>query len=333
MRKITGIYSLRKIHNEVFRDVVYEWEDDISEIENANIIRCSKNTYELLKSNSFKKLIYHVLKKRKKKDFKNKDDIKIGFVVVYSDFEYIVNKSCIPVFLDIGLGQVDEICHRMGDNPFVVTILDIFNVIKKKYSTSKCIYMPLMISSRWAVKSSMNRKIDLVQPGRKNDLLHSYAIRFVNEYPEYEYVYSGPDGTTGELKYYSTKERVIENVLTREQYINLLSESKICILSSPGIDNCKSWIKGIDFPTPRFYEAPILHCNVIARYTENEEFSLQKINSICKSIKTYEDFKSIALRYLRNKTFVSKDIIQEYNDMHTVKPWVEEFLKKLDGVL
>ena len=67
--------------------------------------------------------------------------------------------------------------------------------------------MPLMISSKWKLTNTPTKDIDLIQTGRKNEKLHLFAIRFTKEHPEYEYVFSGIDGTTGDLKYFSTEEK------------------------------------------------------------------------------------------------------------------------------
>lgn len=327
--KIDGIISLRKIKREPFRDVVYEWEDDFIE---KNYLQISLKK-ELLGNSTvmpgLSALTKYINSHSAVAPINCKKKVYIAFITIVTDFEYILYDNCIPIFLDLGLANVDWIIRKFKNGRvFCVTSLDIYREIKRRDENLKMIYMPLMISTKWANSDRKQKTIDIVQVGRKNDKLHEYALRYVTEHPDMEYVYSDKDGTSGALLYYSSKRGCIGKVETRNDYMNLLRNSHFTLVSSPGIDSPSEWVKGIDFPTPRFYESVVAGCKLLARYTKNDEFMQQKICDISTYIDSYEDMKKAISEDLNNKDGFDRKR-KEFVAIHTTDQWFSEFLLKI----
>lgn len=327
--KISGIYSLRDIKKEVFRDVVYEWEDDISVLENIPVVNIKNNIgmqgFGLkIRQRIDRNVKFHRLDTSK--------PVYVAFITVLSDLLYFNSKNCIPIFLDIALSNIGYILKKFtSDSPFCITIYDFYKALELSNSDINYYYMPLMISDRWKDTFLNSRPFDLIQVGRKNEILHKYALEFVNKFPQYNYVYSDNLGTLGELYYFSTSNGEIGSADTREQYMDLLKKSKICVLSSPGIDNPKPWLKGMDFPTPRFYEAAISGCSLLGRISTHEEFSIQKVSEVVVNVSSYEEFEQNALEMLEDRSD-KKSVIESFADSHLTSKWWNEFMKKLDNV-
>lgn len=318
--KIDGIISLRKFKHEAFRDVVYEWEDEISNLENIPIIELENNkkTYCNIVCKVSEKI-----ERRKCLKWNTNKKIFIAFITILDDIRYILNKNCIPIFLDIGLKQIDYMAFLTKNNsPFVVTCYDFYSEFKKKYTNHSINYMPLMIADIW--KNNISKKtIDIIQVGRKNAILHNYALEFVKKYPQYEYVYSDTYGTLGELNYKSTKGRQNISAKDRAKYMKLLAQSKVCLVSSPGIDSPKEWVIGMDFPTPRFYEAAASGCKMIGRYSKKYEFYLQKIDSVVHYINDYNEFETVMMECLNHQR--DDNILADFTDNHLTSKWWKQF--------
>jgi hypothetical protein len=328
--KIEKIISLRKIKHDVFRDVVYEWEDWISEHHDLLMECPDKVMIANTKNpcNIFVKIIRKIEEIRKIHRLNFKRPIAMGFVTIVYDIVYFKRRNCIPVFLDIWPNEINYVCRAMRKEvPFFVTSLDVYKLIKKKAPNLNVYYIPLSVSDKWNTETQTDRTIDMIQMGRKNEVLHTYALKYVEKHPNVEYVYSGKSGTEGDLKYYSNRMGEIGTIETREKYMNLLRRSKICLLSSPGKDGSRERAAGIDFPTPRFYESAICKCFMLGRYTKNREFALQKIPSVCPYIDSYEDFEAEIDQILGGNLEVETERFQKYIHMHLTSTWFKEFQK------
>ncbi|MCI8585368.1 MAG: hypothetical protein HFI92_05610 [Lachnospiraceae bacterium] len=211
---------------------------------------------------------------------------------------------------------------------FHLTLLDIYELIKPL--CHNVYYMPLCISDKWKMNEIPEKYPIIVQLGRNNHILHKYALKFVQEYPEYEYIYADYDETTKQLTYFSTQEGQINTLKSRNDYMKMLNRAAVCILSSPGIDKSRKIADGIDYPTPRFYETAINYCHMIARYgTDHEEFQIQGISNICDSISEFSDFKNKLLSMLSGIS-VDKNKYDIFINMHLTSTWFKDFKQILN---
>ncbi len=332
--KIAQILSMRDIKTDLFRDIVYEWEDSIS----ANFGYPVKNIKprpiwdRLSEKNLFFRAHRFLGRTKKIKKLNLNKEISLTFVTLFFEVEYVKNTNCIPVFIDVWPDEIKFLYKVITeDTLFFVTSLDIYQMIKNKNPRYQVHYLPLSISEIWDMEVPLTeKKVDILQIGRRNDVLHDFALRYCQSHPDVDYVYSGISKTLGGMVYYSTVRGILGTAETREKYMKLLRSAKIFMLSSPGVDRSKIRAQGIDFPTPRFYEAAACKCFLVGRYTPNEEFTRQGITSVCKNVQNYSEFEAELDEILSGKRSFS-DEYKVYLTRHLTTSWYRDFLKELNG--
>lgn len=281
------ITSLRKINNEAFYDVVFEWEDVMAETFKTQLISISPLLY-------LGKMAYCKLNKRYtlNQNFRRKK-CSVYFVMYPTELRERVFENGIPIFMDAWSDRdIEYIIKKTAKlQLFYCTSLEVYNRIKSMDKESKVKYMPLSVSDMYFSKnfSKYNKSIDVIQIGRRNPLLHDFMMQYINEHNEIEYVYN-KSSHSGLAEYISTKKGYIGHIEGRKDFIKNLSSAKVSLVSTPAIDNSRKDANGIDFLTPRFYESAVLGCALIGRYGENEE--TKRISNICPNIKTYIQFSA-----------------------------------------
>lgn len=303
--KINGIYTNRKFENWPSWDVVHEWEEYISKYLNIELINYNKYI------NKISKIVFNnKIRTRYINDFKQKnlEKVNLAFFMNIYDSRYFMNKdtNTIPIIIDLWGQDIKYFSKIFNKSKLVyVTSMEVYNKIKELNKNLIIKYIPLSISDIWKVKE-IDKKIDILQLGRRNDVLHRYAMELTNKFNEIEYIYQ--TNVDGELHYYSTKNGDLGSFMSRKDYMNLLYQSKISLVSSPGIDNSKD-TGGFNPVTPRFYESAINYCYMIGRYPNNDDFKYCNIESICKNVNNYNEFESYVFNFL-NSEF---DLFQDYD--------------------
>ena len=169
---------------------------------------------------------------------------------------------------------------------FFVTSVDIYDLLKN-YGAKNVIYLPLSISDMYFSDIVPTKKIDVIQFGRKNPVLHGWMMEYVTAHPEVEYVYQSNNGS---LTYISTTRGNLGKFDERKEYIDLLKSCRISLVSTPGMDKSRTDFGNVDFFTPRFFESAAFYCHMIGRYAENNEADFLKIHSVCFNVKTKVEF-------------------------------------------
>lgn len=326
---IKGIFTLRETKKEVYRDVVYEWEEDISKYFNIPLIQ--HKTIYTPKENITRKIQNKFYEYKSIKKINYKKPIYIAFITTVTDIYNFQKDNCIPIYIDVWNDGVYFVADKMKQgNPFFVTSSDVYHKLKNIDNNLNVYYIPLFVSDRW-IKEEQKKDVDLIQMGRKNNMLHELAITYSRNHPSFNYVYSDKDGTTGSLVYTSTINGIIGSLKTRNQYMNWLKRAKYCLISSPTVDNSRNGSYDIDFPTPRFYEAAVCRCIMIGRYGKQKEFKNLCIDRVVSYINSYDDLEL----YLSGQEVVypNNDVYNKYVNMHTTAYWCKIFEKKIDMIM
>ena len=232
------------------------------------------------------------------------EPLSVGFVMWPTMTEFMRGSNCIPIFLDVfSKANLAYVIHQTkGFKLFYVTAKDIFNLIKAKYPSSNVHYMPLSVADKYHSENFAayrNKFIDVFMPGRGNPILHEYMLKYAAEHPNIKYVHRCENLTPGNWQCSSTDGSISLPLNTREEYIHVLSSSKVSLVGCSGIDNAREDAYGICFVTPRWYESAILGCALIGRYPDNEEFRELNMSRYCPNITSYEQFVKELERALR----------------------------------
>lgn len=284
MNNVHAVVSKRKYEKWPSWFVVYEYEDIIAKelgmpielLKDEHAVRMKERLYRHL-GISFSKFSSSV------------DKWKLIFVMSSEGMVSYTYPNCIPFFLDTPAYTVNNVIAYTKKLPFFfVSCLDFFSLLKKS-GCNNVHYIPLSVSDQYITDALPKKKIDVIQVGRKNYLLHEWMLRYCEEHKEVEYVYKA-DGT--DMTYSSTMRGDIGKFESRSEYMEMLKLAKVSLVSTPGCDGNRDF-GGIDFVTPRFYESAACYCQMVGRYSENAEIGLIGIKSVCSNVSNYDEFSHI----------------------------------------
>ena len=280
------IFSVRKICDLISHDVVYEWEDYIDQHSDCRLLFCGR----------VERKLGWILRPFFRKKIKwSGAHPKLFFCMNIDELEVCTffRKDVLPIMLDLGYEDISKFIYVCQELPlFWVTSYKTYKVIMDEYHNLQVRYLPLFVSDD-AIKAdneNKQRTIDIIQIGRKNQVLHDYAMKYSYEHKGCNYVYREWKGD--EYHYISTVEGDIGPIKERQKYIDLLRSATISLVSTPKMDDSRDFGGDIDFFTPRFYESSAAGCGLIARYSDIEEAQIIGIDEICKSVDSYEAFET-----------------------------------------
>ena len=304
------ILSERYYQNWPSYAVVYEWEDVFANILNSDII-------SLYRTKKIGRKIRHIMVNYFGKEGSflpsNNGRWKLVWIMNAAGYRMFTGKGILPVFLDFSTEMVENIVRVTKKLPcYWVTSYDIYELLKK-HDSQNVEFMPLSISDKYINEKIQEKNIDVIQFGRKNKVLHEYMLNYCRNNPNVEYVYQSKEAS---LTYISTIRGNIGKFEKREEYMKLLAHSKVSLVSTPGMDQGRSFGCN-DFFTPRFFESAAVHSHLIGRYADNQEARIIGISDICPNICSESQFNSEVTKALmtscevnleRYKKFLSENV-------------------------
>ena len=96
--------------------------------------------------------------------------------------------------------------------------------------------------------------------------------------------------------------------------MNLVSESKVAVYTTPGMDGTRTDANGWNQVTPHFLEEIVGQCHIIARYPDNADTRWYEMQKICKNVDSYEDFEELLDKYLHETVDIK--LYKEYVKKH-----------------
>jgi hypothetical protein len=250
----------------------------------------------------------------------------IAFILDLNSTIFFKNRNIIPIFLDVWGNQIELLLEvTKYIEVFFVTSLEVFNLIRDM--RRGVYYIPLSVSDKWIINDVPVKDIDVIQIGRKNNVLHEYMMKYLEKFSEVNYIYQ--DFIDGEKTYISTKFGNINYLKNREEYMNLIKRSKVSLVSSPGIDDSRKTY-GIDFITPRFYESAINYSYMIGRYNNNSETEYLNLSKVCDNVKSYSQFEQLLETYLSNEEFEKKKEYDLFIKKNLTSNRANEIIKALE---
>lgn len=306
---IKEVLSRHEANHEVFYDVCYEWEEEFAKYFNVPRRLVEVNiAYKNSKVANISRKIKSVIRKfpgvhkfsrsiMPPLSLNINDAVSVGFIMSPITSSFCHNSNCVPIFLDIWSPEDFKSVIRQTKNLaiFYVTSRDAYNRILAYFPASNVKFMPLSVSDKYYSRnfeSYRNKSVDVIQFGRKNPVLHDYMLKYAAEHKSIDYVY------TGKNSYMSTKRGEMKYFTRREDFMNAIASAKVCLVGCSGIDNARPDTFGIQFVTPRFYEAAVLGCALMGRYPDNQEFRELGVKEVCPNIQSYDEFVTCLEKFL-----------------------------------
>lgn len=304
--KIKNIYSTRKSNSEVYSDLIYEWEDSISQELGVPIYSSQKIlakisyiTYKMISKIGLSNVFQSV-----NRLFKPKTHTLIYHLFPVTEFGFKVFSDKIPYLIDFdknvdikNFSEVYKNCKLI-----LVSSLNAFNLLKAGNCPLNIVHLPLGLSNKYELWNNYeSKKYDAIFV-RKNKVLQEYAERYATSNPNFNYIYrtwAGNDMYRNNV-YVSNIDGVLGEFSDRTEYINLLRNSKIALYSTPGADEVDS--RFINHVTPSLFEFIVNGCRIVARYPANAETDSFNLSNISESMDTYEMFEKTLSDHLNDKT-------------------------------
>lgn len=316
------ILSRRFFENRYFYQIVYEWEEDISKFLNLKLDYPSSLLLHRLKRFNLNTKKYKLLFDmypdvvKKKKFFKPKNN-HIHWII---DF-YPVEKT------------VEIFDQNYKDSKIVfISSRQVYEYLKSQKISSNIQHLALSLSNRWMInnpKDFFKKKYDIVLAGRQNNKLTEFLNRYSLENPELKLLNSKK--INGQYFFIDKEGNNLGSADSRENYFNLLKESKVFLYSTPGLDMIEGpTTNGFNQVTPRFLEALAAGCNLIMRYAENEDTKFYELEKFGPSVSLYEEFKLLMEYGLSNAP--DWNLYKSYLRKHSTSHRAEELQHLLDDL-
>ena len=291
--------------------VVYEWEDIL-----ATVLKIPKDTVSIpILDKIYHQPVNRFLQKFIRRSFlRNYVDISLNYLlrkkknIYYINYQlyvidvvnhFVYQPNSIPIFIDCFREMVDCIPVLCKKNPLLfVTDYEIFLHLKTKAIGEKTRFVPLSISDKYFQEGVPAKKIDVLQMGRQNPVLHKWMLEVTRNYPHIEYVYAHKKNEV-HAYFSTTRGWLTDKTDTREEFMDFLSTARISLLSSPGMDGGdKTRTGGFNPVTPRFYESAVNYCYLIGRFPDTPDFIYNEVLSVCERPEDLQQFESLVLKML-----------------------------------
>lgn len=314
---IIKIYSKRKSNDKVYSNLIYEWENDFSKILNVPIYSYTANHERILN------LIFRILTKlringliqRIEKNRKIKKFILTYHLYPKEVFSHNLFSNKIPYIIDFDYKVDINLFNNIYSNCKLILISNLvaFNYLKEHGCKLNIQHLPLGISDNYILnnKKQKDKTYDAIIT-RSNKVLLNFIKQYAKENDNFEYIERRwiDNKMYSKNVYFSNKNGQIGEFSGRNEYLNLLKNSKVALYSTPGIDDDK--IRFMNHVTPSLFEFISSGCRIISRYPTNEETKYFNLLDVSPNVETYDDFKRLLDKYLKDTSMSYLDKYEKY---------------------
>lgn len=294
--KIERILTNRRHFHEYFWQIVYEWEDCLSEQLNApllhNLVANRWINYPLAKLVGSAAAIPTTKKPA------------LAFLMYPFCFDDNIagKKNIIPAIIDFYIrsdADIKAFEDRYRNNPAVlISSKQVFDFLRSKQVDMNLLHWPLSLSDKYQFQPS-EKEFDCVLVGRPSLVLKDWMMQYSKTHSDFTYVFNNRvPGPSNKHNYVTSKGEVLGNRFSsRSEFFELLKASRVGLYSTPSVDKDKQLFigmesNGFDQVTPRLFEYIAAGCHVMARYSANSDTEYFNLGSIAPHISTYEEFES-----------------------------------------
>lgn len=323
--KIKQILTNRNLSNGKDYGIVNEWEDVFSQLLNVP-------------------LYYDDWKRRDKTIFWKFPWLAAYFQTSIPTFAYVMlpnasphgnnRKNIIPCMIDFYCKEKEELQQfykRYDKCPLVlISSKEAYDFLISIKCPLHIKHLPLSISDKYRIndKTTFNKRYDVVMLGRQNEVLQTFLNEYSERHKDVTYVYGKKEGRG--FRYFDQAGVDLGCMSTREDYMNLMRQSKIGLYATPAMDGGRTDTNGYNQVTPRFLEYIANGCHVIARYPNNPDTDFYELNKMTTRIEAYDQFEK-AMDKLRHED-VDVSCYSQYLKKHYTSNRVQMLLSYLEQI-
>lgn len=317
------LLSLRNCNNQFYNTVMYEWEDEL--VQKGFVLK-ERSKFAKKFGIFIQKITRSAYGIKQKASIEGRGGMltynKLAFLMFASQYQEYYPEDILPIFIDTRVDSFKMLIKAIEHIDFaIITNRSAWEKAMQIYPDKQLYSIPLWCSNKWKLKELPHKTIDVLQIGRKNTILHNFMLRFITNHPKVEYVYRQDNSNN----YISTMKGNIGPLKGRNDYMNALRKAKVCLVSSPLVDNAPE----MDFITPRVYEAAMSYCYMLGRFTKNAEFKEIGLDRVVDMATDYETFAHILTNYLTCGDFTKRDAFDKFISDNSF----EARYRKLCGIL
>lgn len=336
MMILNTIFSERSTKTWPAYQIVYEWENILSDKLGLKI-RCDNYILYKLHENLIRRKFiktYKILNRISQLLTFKKEQKSLWFVMAADIYPYYkINKNTIPVIIDFWLvgDDVQKFIDAYKDVPLMlVTNREVYDLLKNYRCPFPVEHWALSYPDNYnSVYFSAERKFEFSIIGRPNP----FFIRLLDKYSENhsDFTYIRNNGNIEHREYIDNKGNVVARGDTREDYLNMIRNTKISCYTTPGLDEAKKNASGFNQVTPRLFELLSNGCQIIGHYPISSDTIWYNLQDVVPNVETYEEFEMVLnnmrvspVDYNKNMVFMNKhttssrvvpliEILKKYN--------------------
>lgn len=287
------IETARGFEKSPFYDIVYEWEDVLTEkLGDARLSYRSKFENDLLRATQ-------------KIGFLNiapchptgSSDVRIRFdMLPRQNNDFRNHYNTVPWLIDFFLdeGDYDRFYRAYKGYPLVlVSSMEVYDLLKKSGCPLNIRHLALSLPDnyRFDPKVFEEKRYDIVLAGRPNPALASFLEQYLKKHPETTVISRKIRGNN--FDYLDLKGNIVSrsDAPSRQEYFRILKMAKVAFYGTPG-RNAKEKAGKFNQVTPRFLEMLSAGCIPILQYTDNPDTRYYELGSWCPSIESYDQFET-----------------------------------------
>ena len=312
-----SILTRRGFDRRSFWNIVYEWEDVLSEM--TGIPMATEKKY--LCGSIFSRFpgLFRL-------QWGNQ---KMFFYDMYANVFIERNrniKNTVPCIIDfhVSKNELDKFERNYSNHQTIcVSSLEAYDFLRENNCQLNIKHLPLTLSDKYCIikESFFEKNYDMVLVGRQNPVLAQYWEKYKNEHKGLRYLVRKE--INGKACFCDEQDVVIIPSDDRQSYFKALKMAKIVLYATPGIDGGEVRTKGLSQVTPRFLEAIAAGCHVLSRYRENSDTDFFALNEMTPNINSYEQFRLEFDRALETKVDMTQ--YANYLSKHYTSTIVDQF--------
>lgn len=283
------LLSARKYHKEHFYDLVYEWENLLSQKMPA-LLLCLSGIFYM----RFFRCVPLL------KSFLT-TDLSVVFEMTPELKHHIFNKNnIVPIIIDWYIWKPSDLVlfqkQYKNNRGVIVTSCQVYDFLvnSKIVNTSRynVKHLALSISDKYEIcaTTKFSKIYDVIAIGRQNRVLSDYMRRYCASHSNINYIYRTK--IDNKIIYVSTKEGIIGQLNSRAELFDIMCKTKVALYSTAGMDEeYQELYHGFHQVTPRFLEYLASGCHVISRFEDNSDTVYFQLEEMSYRVNSYEEFE------------------------------------------